>query len=57
MEKINWFLCYYIAMDSKNKFSSTKYQKQNPQKASLIKKAVEQGVKQYALTFKKLAST
>lgn len=39
------------------KFSPTKYQKQNPKKASLIKKAVGQGVKQYAETFKKLAST
>ncbi len=44
-------------MNDKKKFSPTKYQKRNPQKASLIKKAVEQGVKQYALTFKKLAST
>lgn len=39
------------------KFSPTKYQKQNPQKANLIKKAVNQGIKQYAETFKKLAST
>lgn len=42
---------------NKQKFSASKYQKENPQKASLIKKAVEQGLKQYALTFKKLAST
>ncbi len=41
----------------KKKFSPTEYQKQNPKKASLIKKAVEQGVKQYALTLKKLAAT
>ena len=44
-------------MNKAKMFSPTKYQRQNPQKASLIKKAVEQGVKQYALTFKKLAST
>lgn len=44
-------------MNNTKKFSATEYQKQNPQKASLIKKAVEQGMKQYAVTFKKLAST
>jgi hypothetical protein len=44
-------------MNDKKKFSPTKYQRQNPQKAGLIRKAVEQGVKQYAITFKKLAST
>lgn len=44
-------------MNNRKKFSPTEYQKQNPQKADLIKKAVELGVKQYALTFKKLAST
>lgn len=44
-------------MNKRKKFSATTYQKQNPQKASLIRKAVEQGVKQYSLTFKKLAST
>lgn len=44
-------------MNDMKKFSPTKYQKQNPQKAGLIKKAVEQGVKQYSLTFKKLAAT
>ena len=42
---------------NKKRFSPSKYQKQNPQKADLIKKAVEQGMKQYVLTFKKLAST
>lgn len=41
----------------KKKFSATQYQKQNPQKADLIKKAVSQAVKQYAVTFKKLATT
>lgn len=57
METIRLFLCYHIAMNNKKKFSPSEYQKHNPQKASLIKKAVEQGIKQYALTFKKLAST
>lgn len=33
-----------------------KYEKKNPEKAKLIKKAVKQGLKQYAETFKKLAS-
>lgn len=38
-------------------FSPTQYVKANPSKAENIKKAVKQGVKQYAETFKRLANT
>lgn len=38
-------------------FSPTKYEKNNPAKAKLIKQAVKRGVKQYADTFRRLAST
>jgi hypothetical protein len=34
-----------------------KYIKQNPKRAQIIKKAVRRGLKDYALTFKKLAAT
>ncbi len=32
------------------------YEQKNPKKAKMIKKAVNKGLKQYAETFKKLAS-
>lgn len=33
------------------------YSKKNPNKAQMIKRAVKRGVKEYAETFKRLAST
>lgn len=41
----------------KNKDLMEKYEKNNPGRAKLIKKAVKRGVKQYAETFRRLAST
>lgn len=38
-------------------YSPSKYEKKNPIKARMIKKAVKRGVKQYAETFKRLAAT
>lgn len=43
-------------MKQLQKFSPKEYTKNNPLKAKAIKKAVKQGVKQYAETFKRLAS-
>ncbi|MDO8619009.1 MAG: hypothetical protein Q7R49_03660 [Candidatus Daviesbacteria bacterium] len=34
-----------------------KYEKKNPTKARIIKRAVKRGVKEYAETFKRLANT
>lgn len=41
----------------KNKDLMKKYIRNNPDKARLIKKSVTKGVKQYAETFRRLAST
>lgn len=43
-------------MKQLQKFSPREYTKKNPLKAKAIKKAVKQGIKQYAETFKRLAS-
>lgn len=48
-------MCYHKSM--KNKDSMKKYEINNPVRAKLIKKAVRKGVKQYAETFRRLAST
>lgn len=42
---------------NKKIFSPAKYEKNNSTKAKLIKRAVNRGIKQYAETFKRLAST
>lgn len=42
---------------NKKLFSPKKYEENNPSRAKLIKKAVKRGVKQYADTFRRLAST
>lgn len=34
-----------------------KYEKKNPKKAKVIKRAISKGLKQYGETFKKLAAT
>lgn len=39
------------------KFSAKVYIKKNPKKAGIIQSAVKRGLKQYAETFRKLAST
>ena len=39
------------------KTSAENYEKKNPTKARIIKRAVKRGVKQYAETFKRLANT
>lgn len=41
----------------KNKELMKNYEKNNPNRAKLIKKVVKKGVKQYAETFRRLAST
>ncbi len=41
----------------KPSYSPDTYIKKNPAKASIIKKAVKKGVKQYAETFRRLAAT
>lgn len=48
-----------MSMSSKNtnKKKSVSYEKKHPKKATLIKKAVKRGVKEYAETFRRLAAT
>lgn len=41
----------------KPNYSPEKYIKKNPAKATLIKKAVKRGLKQYEETFRRLATT
>jgi hypothetical protein len=41
----------------KRKLNTQKYKAENPRKAKIIKKAVKEGAKQYAETFRRLAST
>lgn len=40
----------------KKTFSEKEYKKKNPQKASIIKRAVKRGIKEYEETFRKLAT-
>ncbi len=41
----------------KVKFSTKKYSKKNPKKVMMIKKAIKRGIKEYAETFRRLATT
>ena len=56
---IKWMSKYLLARPNyyMKKFSSAQYTLKNPAKAKIIKKAVRQGMKQYAETFKRLANT
>ncbi|MDP2637890.1 MAG: hypothetical protein Q8P26_02420 [Candidatus Levybacteria bacterium] len=40
----------------KVKFSQSAYTKKNPQKATMIKRAIRRGLKEYEETFRRLAS-
>jgi hypothetical protein len=44
-------------MEKKRINAIKKYKKANPKKARIISQAVKRGVKQYAETFRRLAST
>lgn len=44
-------------MATKKLDTITKYKKENPKKAIQIQKAVKQGIKDYAETFRRLATT
>lgn len=46
----------HIQMKYQIKLSPQEYAKKYPRKASVIKRAVKRGVKQYEETFKRLAS-
>lgn len=44
-------------MKIKSTFSEKNYVKKNPKKAIIIKKAVKRGIKEYAETFRRLATS